>query len=65
MKRLGIFTGRVYDEHYDLNKIKECCREISDETANNPNLVRFIYLTKHENCEGCFGCPASRSNKQQ
>lgn len=63
MKRLGIFTGRVYDEHYDLNKIKECCREISDETANNPNLVKFIYLTEKQNCEGCFGCPASRNNK--
>lgn len=63
MKRIGIFTGKIYDEHFDFNKIKECCKEISDETADNPTLVKFIYLMEHENCEGCFGCPASRNNK--
>lgn len=65
MKRIGIFTGKVYEGNFNINEITECCKMVSDETASNSNLVKFIHLTEKQRCEGCFDCEASkRLNKQ-
>lgn len=31
VKRQGFFTGKIYDENYPLEDIKECCRSIPNE----------------------------------
>lgn len=57
MKRLGLFTGRIYEEGCDVNNIEECCVLVSDE-----QIVDKIFVEKkrQEHCCGCHGCPSSR-----
>ena len=61
MKRLGCFTGKIYtQENFELHKIEECARCISDEQANDENFIKTTYERIHKNCEFCIGCPESR-----
>ena len=63
MKRLGKFTGKVYEEVYDFSKCHECCRQISDEQATDDDLVRNLHFEDLKDCIRCFGCPAAQGNK--
>lgn len=53
MKRLGMYTGKIYDEDYDRSKIKECCVLLSDEYAENE---AYISLLKAKNALRCNAC---------
>ena len=59
MKRLGKFTGKIYDEDYDFSKCPECCLLISEEEAKDENFLREARFANYLSCAGCFGCPAS------
>ena len=39
MKRLGKYTGNIYDENFDTSKINECCLLIKDEDAENKEYI--------------------------
>jgi hypothetical protein len=61
MKRLGIFTGRIYDEEdFWADCIKECCRVLKDEEAEDISVITSVYTREHINCIGCNGCPESQ-----
>jgi hypothetical protein len=56
MKRLGLFSGKIYEED-EVKGMNECGLCITDEQEHN---TEFIEKTKVENlvkCGGCFGCP--------
>ena len=59
MKYVGIFSGKVYSEEEKKN-MKECGIPINDETAKSDTLVKYIYETNKERCNGCGGCHMSR-----
>ena len=39
MKRLGKFTGKIYDDDFDFSKCLECCVCISPEQANDEKFI--------------------------
>lgn len=54
-KRLGYFTGRVYDDNTAL----ECCAILNERTARSVALQNRLFEQIHKNCKGCYGCPES------
>lgn len=53
MKRVGIYSGKIYEE---TENPQECCIV----TDNPDNIVcSSIYKERHSNCENCKGCPES------
>lgn len=59
MKRLGKFTGRVYEEN-EVDNMEECGVCISDEQANDKDWISNHRLKDLADCVKCFGCPMSR-----
>ena len=59
MKRLGKYSGRIYDEEYDTTKIKECCQIITDEQAEDKDWINERHLNHLKTCITCNGCPAA------
>lgn len=54
MKRIGFFTGKIYDENHDVSKIGECCLMFSEDSCS----IDHKELKKR--CDGCHCCPESR-----
>jgi hypothetical protein len=52
MKRIGMYTGRIYDENIDLNTIQECCVVIDNPTQEDVNKARIKCIT----CSGDKDC---------
>lgn len=57
MKRIGIFSGKIYD--YDAKDIKECSVIINDTDAANPEVVKRKHDSYKNKCVGCGRCPMS------
>lgn len=62
MKRLGFYTGTLYNDSTNLGSIKECYMALNQE---DPILKeeKLLLETKNklkERCIGCFGCEESR-----
>lgn len=57
MKRLGMYTGHIYDA---TDNPEECCIQLHDEEETNVAMQNRIYEQRHKDCKGCFGCPESR-----
>jgi len=63
MKRLGKFTGKIYNESdFENGGIYECATLISDEQANDENFIQEHHLVDLTACLNCFNCPASQSS---
>lgn len=62
MKRLGKYSGKVYDKNYDLSLCEECCAVITDEQANDEIFIRDKHLKDSLICQCCNGCPLSQKN---
>lgn len=63
MKRLGKFTGQVYDENFDTSNIKECCTLITDVEANDDDFIDRHHVSDLMDCVICLGCEeAQRSS---
>ena len=63
MKRLGRFTGKVYDEKESL-RIEECCDVISDAQANNKAWIASKHEKDFEKCKGCMACKEAKKHKE-
>lgn len=61
MKRIGIFTGKFYDENVDIHDIKECALLFSKEDEDD--MIARAKINRILHCDGCFGCEASRNEE--
>jgi len=62
MKRLGKFTGTIYDENYDFSNCPECCTMITDEQEKDENFIKEKHTKDLLTCIGCNGCPAAQKS---
>ena len=60
MKRIGKFSGKIYDENFDFSNCKECCVCITDEQANDEDFCKSQHFEDLKHCIGCFGCPMAK-----
>lgn len=65
MYRLGIFTGKIYDEDTSLNDIYECCAtfSVTENTGLDSKFVKDLYRRYHGACIGCYQCEESRKKQ--
>lgn len=63
-KRLGKFTGTIYNEDYDFSKCPECCNILTDSQANDSAFIEAKKLSNRSTCTFCMGCPASIESKK-
>ena len=59
MKRLGKFTGKIYDDDFDFSKCLECCVCISPEQANDEKFIADRHTKDLLDCLNCMGCTAA------
>lgn len=59
MKRLGKFSGKIYDED-DIEYMLECCRIIPDDKINDKGYIDDMHIKDLLFCEQCMSCPRSR-----
>ena len=64
MKRLGVFSGKIYDEDYDTNKIEECCFLITSEQAQDKDFCK-VKIKRKNVCLNCMGCPVSQKENNK
>ena len=60
MKRLGKYTGKIYEDDYNFELCPECCVCISDDDAKNENYISERHNKDLLGCISCMGCPAAR-----
>lgn len=60
MKRLGKFTGTIYEEDYDFSNCPECCVQITDEQVKDEESVKQRHIKDLMDCITCMGCPAAQ-----
>lgn len=58
MKRLGIYSGRIYNED-QVKDMEECGAMISDEQATDKEWIANEHSKHIGQCSNCFGCPLS------
>lgn len=56
MKRLGMYSGRIYNED-QVKDMEECGVMISDEQANDKEWIANQHSEHIGECSNCFGCP--------
>lgn len=62
MKRLGYFTGKIYDESIDTATIQECCLSLTEEQAKDEDFIQKKNFENKMKCITCFGCPISQKS---
>lgn len=60
MKRLGKFTGKIYDDNYNFELCPECCVCISDDEAENDSFLSERHNKDLLECLNCMSCPAAK-----
>ena len=60
MKRLGKFSGKIYEEN-EIDKMNECGISITDEQAKDEDFIKTHHAIDLAQCITCCGCPASAS----
>lgn len=60
MKRLGKYSGKVYEEH-EIQNMDECGTVITDEQAADKDFIKKHHMCDLVQCVSCFGCPTSKS----
>lgn len=58
MKRLGLYSGRIYEEN-EVENMEECGLCIADEEANDKEWIKKKHDEHIGRCSNCFGCPLS------
>ena len=56
MKRLGKFSGQIYEEN-EIKDMPECGVVITDEQANDEEFISKHHVKDLLDCVKCFGCP--------
>lgn len=60
MKRLGHYTGKIYEDRFDIDNVKECCLVLSGfETKEEIDKLRLKFKLY---CLECGGCPEAQNN---
>lgn len=59
MKRLGLFTGKIYESDNDEALNTECCFQLSDQQAANAAFVEQLRAGSAQKCARCKGCIAA------
>lgn len=59
MKRLGKFTGKIYDESEIVN-MGECGICITDTQAEDEKWIKTTHLKSLTECVKCCGCPTAQ-----
>jgi hypothetical protein len=57
-KRLGFYTGNIYDQKTDVNNIHECSMVIEDNISESELCLKRIELKQR--CHGCTHCSVQR-----
>lgn len=60
MKRLGFWSGNIYDENKRAEDLKECCLVLSDYEEVTPELIQRV----HKDCPFCTGCPLAKEEEE-
>lgn len=65
MKRLGFYTGKLYDSSVDPSTIKECCQILNykEPILDDEELVVRKRLELKQRCIGCNDCEESQKEK--
>lgn len=61
MRRVGNFTGKIYDADYDFAHCPECCTMISEDQLSNEGFLQNLRQNNILKCLSCAGCPAARN----
>ena len=64
MKRLGKFTGTVYNEDYDFSKCPECCDVLTDSQANDSAFIEAKKLSNRSTCTFLYGVPGGNGKQK-
>lgn len=62
MKRLGLYSGIIYDEYDDYSG--ECCKVITDEQASDGKWLNDQRKVNTFKCMACHGCPISLGREE-
>jgi hypothetical protein len=54
MKRLGLFTGKTYDDNIDTSTIKECCYMIPKDKENDKEYLQKYFMKETQKCKTCW-----------
>ena len=55
MKRLGLFSGKIYNED-EVKTMNECGLCMTDEQAHNTEFIEKMRDENLDKCINCFGC---------
>lgn len=50
MKRIGMFTGNIYNEETDMDKVDECCVQCENPTAEDIHNAKITCILCHGGC---------------
>lgn len=59
MKRLGKFSGIIYEED-EVNNMEECGVLLTDAQANDEEFIKSHHLLDQIECSLCRGCPKAQ-----
>ena len=60
MKRLGKYSGKVYEEN-EIQNMDECGTVITDEQAADKDFIKAHHMCDLTQCMLCLGFPTSKS----
>lgn len=65
MKRIGFYTGKLYDDSIDVSTIKECCQVLNfkEPISEYEELVIRKREELKKRCIGCNACEEAQRSK--
>ncbi|WP_099467789.1 hypothetical protein [Konateibacter massiliensis] len=65
MKRMGFYTGKIYDDSVNPADIKECCQYINykEPILDDEELIIRKRKLLHERCIECNSCEESKKGE--
>ena len=59
MRRLGVFSGKVYEENVDVSSITECCYLFESDVEHQ----QVQNMRSALRCLSCNGCPMAQNKE--
>ena len=59
MKRLGKYSGNIYNED-EVSTMEECGVLITDDEANDKEFIKHHHARDLVDCIKCYACPMSK-----
>lgn len=60
MTRVGVFSGKTYDETVKPEDIHECCVLYYEENLPSEFIRSATRHNYRDRCEGCYGCEEAK-----